>query len=59
MVGYINTVDYAAWHIPCYNTHNCPSKRFSGSRTDQVWKLPISYLCYEGRFVTEVAMFRV
>ncbi len=32
MVGYINTVDFAAWHIPCYNTHNCPSSRnFAGS----------------------------
>lgn len=23
-MSYINTVNYAAWHIPCYNGYNCP-----------------------------------
>ncbi len=29
-MGYINTVDHAAWHLPCYSTHNCPKRLVDG-----------------------------
>ena len=25
-MSYINTVDFASWHIPCYSRHNCGSR---------------------------------
>ena len=34
-MGYIETANYAAWHIPCYANHNCPKRppRFISSDT--------------------------
>jgi hypothetical protein len=28
-MSYINTVDYAGWHLPCYANHNCPKRLVS------------------------------
>ncbi len=35
MPGYVKSVDFAAWHIPCYSRHNCNGRsRFAGSNSN-------------------------
>jgi hypothetical protein len=40
-MGYIETANYAAWHIPCYANHNCPKKTPRFHSTDTTTEKPI------------------